>query len=49
MKAELHVVELPVIDTEVTECQDFHDAALRALAEAELMLIGGGGGDVIWG
>jgi hypothetical protein len=48
MKTELLDTNLSVAELE-TIAQDNQEAAFRTLAEAELLLIGGGGGDVIWG
>jgi hypothetical protein len=49
MKTELIDANLSAPDTETTAAQELREAALCALAESELLLIGGGGGDVIWG
>ena len=47
MKTEM--IELRSNDDLVAEQVEQDVDALRALAEAELMLIGGGGGDVVFG
>lgn len=48
MKIELIEANLNTTESEVI-IQDDQEFAFRTLADSELLLIGGGGGDVIWG
>jgi hypothetical protein len=47
MNSEL--LETNVNASEIDATAENQEASFRALAESELLLIGGGGGDVIWG
>lgn len=47
MNTEL--LEVIVAATETDAAEQKQEVAIRALADAELFLVGGGGGDVIWG
>lgn len=48
MKTDLLDTTLADMQSEAT-AQVNNEDAFKTLAEAELLLIGGGGGDVIWG